>query len=212
MIYLYRVLFCISFLIGSSACQQEVKVENTEEVKPVRTKIKKKKKPKKVKIKLGQKVDEFNDVSIYYNGKIRNTSGRNYSKDGYSYGLKWQCVEFVKRYYHQKLNHKMPNPWGHAKDFFNPFLKDGAFNSERGLYQFKNGSFNRPQVNDIIVFSSTNSNGFGHIAIVSKVEDRAIEIVQQNVGLQTRSNIAINPRQGYCFVKNPRVVGWLGKR
>ena len=210
MIYLIRFLLCIIFLFCFSACSEE---QGVAEVKQVSTKLKKEKRwKKKVKLSIGHEVDVLHGVSVYYNGAVRNTSGRNYSKDGYSYGLKWQCVEFVKRYYHQSLKHKMPNPWGHAKDFFNPQLKDGAFNTERGLYQFKNGSFNRIQVDDIIVFSGTDFNQFGHIAIVSKVEDYLIEIVQQNVGIETRMSFAINPRKGYCFVKNPRVLGWLGKR
>lgn len=166
----------------------------------------------KIQIDIGHEVDELDGIPVYYNGTTSNTSGRNYSSDGYNYGLKWQCVEFVKRYYHQRLTHKMPNPWGHAKDFFHPQLKDGAFNLDRGLYQFKNGSANRIQKNDLLVFGGHRSNRFGHVAIVAKVTDNAIEIVQQNVGIDSRMTLAINPRKGYCFVKNPQVLGWLGKR
>lgn len=70
------------------------------------------------KSKIGMVVDEFNGVKVYYNGSISNVSGRNVAKDGYSLGLKYQCVEFIKRYYYERFNHKMPDSYGHAKDFF----------------------------------------------------------------------------------------------
>jgi hypothetical protein len=67
--------------------------------------------------KFGQKIDDFNGVAVYYNGKISTVKGRNVTADLYNLGLKYQCVEFVKRYYYKKLNHKMPNSYGNAKDF-----------------------------------------------------------------------------------------------
>lgn len=48
---------------------------------------------------IGQPVDNFNGVSVYYNGSVGHVSGRNKTADGYNLGLKYQCVEFVKRYF-----------------------------------------------------------------------------------------------------------------
>jgi hypothetical protein len=75
--------------------------------------------------KIGKVVDEFNGVKVYYNGSINNVSRRNIAKDGYNLGLKYQCVGFIKRYYYQRFNHKIPNSYGHAKDFFDPSIVDG---------------------------------------------------------------------------------------
>jgi hypothetical protein len=61
---------------------------------------------------------------VYYNGGVANVVGRNVSVDGYNLGLKYQCVEFVKRYYYQHLGHKMPDTYGHAKDFFDRNVAD----------------------------------------------------------------------------------------
>ena len=63
-------------------------------------------------------IDELEDVEIFYNGSIRHIENRNVTKDGYNLGLRWQCVEFVKRFYLKFFNHKMPDSYGHAKDFF----------------------------------------------------------------------------------------------
>lgn len=66
---------------------------------------------------VGQAIDSLNGVYFYYNGSVDNVVGRNTTADGYNLGLKYQCVEFVKRYYFEHFNHKMPNSYGHAKDF-----------------------------------------------------------------------------------------------
>ena len=66
---------------------------------------------------VGQKIDTLQGVYVYYNGGVGNIEGREVTKDGYNLGLRYQCVEFVKRYYYEALLHKMPDSYGHAKDF-----------------------------------------------------------------------------------------------
>lgn len=56
---------------------------------------------------VGQQIDSLNGVYVYYNGGVENVTGRNITEDGYNLGLKYQCVEFVKRYYYEYLNHKI---------------------------------------------------------------------------------------------------------
>ncbi|MDR3227703.1 MAG: CHAP domain-containing protein, partial [Prevotellaceae bacterium] len=131
---------------------------------------------------IGQIIDSINGVYVYYNGGIDNTCGRNIAADNYNLGLKYQCVEFVKRYYYQHLNHKMPDTYGNAKDFFDEKTKDGQINKKRNLIQYKNPSSTKPMADDILIFDGTVSNKYGHIAIISKVTDKEIEIVQQNPG------------------------------
>lgn len=80
---------------------------------------------------VGDIVDNFNGVNIYYNGGVSNSEGRNLSADGYNIGIKYQCVEFVKRYYYEYLNHKMPDAYGNAIDFYDKALKDGSINVKR---------------------------------------------------------------------------------
>jgi surface antigen len=115
----------------------------------------------------------LNGIQIYR--KV--TNKRHFATDGYCYGKIGQCVEFVKRYYHDYLQHPFPNQWGHARDFYDPNLSDGAFNTDRALYQYKNISKRQPKVNDIIVFNNTY---YGHVAIISEVTDDYIVIKQQH--------------------------------
>jgi len=163
--------------------------------------------------KIGEVVDNLNGVKVYYNGPYSNISGRNWTKDHYNLGLKYQCVEFVKRYYYEKLNHKMPESYGHAKDFFDTNVKDGAINKKRGLNQYSNSSKSKPKVNDLVIFSGTIFNKFGHVAIISKVNEDEIEIVQQNAGSPTnsRETYPLLRKTAKWSIDNYRILGWLRK-
>ncbi|WP_202112813.1 MULTISPECIES: CHAP domain-containing protein [unclassified Gilliamella] len=160
--------------------------------------------------KIGTVVDQFNGVDVYYNGSTGNVSGRNLTQDGYNLGQKYQCVEFIKRYYYQRFNHKMPDSYGHAKNFFDDTIADGQINPKRNLLQFHNGSPTKPQVDDIIVFGLSR---YGHVAIISKVTDDEIEIVQQNPGpnASSRATYPLIFKDGIWKIDNFRVLGYLRK-
>jgi hypothetical protein len=160
---------------------------------------------------IGEPLDELNGVAVYYNGAINNTSGRRTTEDGYNLGLKFQCVEFVKRYYHERFNHKMPNSMGHAKEFFSLAVADGELNKDRMLLQYRNGAGSRPLVDDLIVFAPWALNRFGHVAIVSQVGDDFIEVIQQNPGPfgSTRERYPLELHDGQWRVRHDRALGWL---
>lgn len=153
-------------------------------------------------------LDEYKNVKVYDNGiNFLKNHGTNYSEDGYYYGYKWQCVEFIKRFYYEAKDHKMPNVYGHAKDFFDTNLGQGEFNKDRGLYQYKNGGNVKPEVDDLIVFQDST---YGHVAIISEVGDDYIEVVQQNIYKKPRAKYPLKEENGCYYVddgKSP--AGWL---
>ncbi len=163
--------------------------------------------------KVGQHIDSLNNVIVYYNGGVDNSSGRNTSADNYNIGIKYQCVEFVKRYYYEHLNHKMPDAFGNAKDFFDEELTDGTINKKRNLVQFKNGSHTKPRIDDLVVFKGSIFNKYGHVAIVSNVTDNEIEIIQQNPGPfgKSRELISLINSDSLWTLDNERLLGWLRK-
>lgn len=162
---------------------------------------------------IGDVIDSHNDIPVYYNGSVSTNLGRNRSNDGYNYGLKYQCVEFIKRYYYDHLKHKMPNTFGNAKDFFDKKVADGERNKERDLIQYQNGSQSKPNVDDIIVFDATEFNPYGHVAIVSHVTEDEIVIVQQNAGRfnNSRAIIPLEQEGKKWKLDNSRILGWLRK-
>ena len=163
--------------------------------------------------RVGQEIDRLNGVAVFYNGGVGHSAGRNLAPDGYNLGVKYQCVEFVKRYYYERLSHKMPDSYGHAKQFFDATLPDGARNPRRGLLQYANGSQSRPRPDDLLVFGPSLLNRYGHVAIVSTVNDFALEIVQQNPGPfgSSRVTLPLRSEGGRWRCQNGRVLGWLRK-
>lgn len=160
---------------------------------------------------IGDVVDTLDGVAIHYNGGVSSSHGRTWSADRYNIGVKYQCVEFVKRYYFERFGHKMPDPMGNAVDFFDKHLLDGETNGARGLRQFRDGGFMPPAAGDIIVFDRWMLNPYGHVAIVAAVDGDTIEIAQQNPGpfRPSRERFALRQEAGAWSVAAPRVLGWL---
>jgi surface antigen len=162
---------------------------------------------------VGDKVDSLNGVFVYYNNEVGNVLGRNTTADGYNLGLKYQCVEFVKRYYLEHLNHKMPDNYGHAKDFFEKNIADGEMSKRRNLIQYTNPSSSKPKVGDLLVFDGTVFNKYGHVAIISKVTDSKIEIIQQNPGPNgpSRETFKLKHIKEKWKIVSDKALGWLRK-
>lgn len=164
----------------------------------------------KGKYKIGQEIDSYKHVEVYNNGdSYIEIYGENYSEDGYYYGYKWQCVEFVKRFYYEAKKHKMPDVYGNAKDFFDYHVAQGQLNEARNLLQYRNGGSVKPKVDDLIVFTDSE---FGHVAIITKVKEDYIEIIQQNVYGKAREEyklVKINNKYYVGTEKKP--AGWLRK-
>lgn len=163
--------------------------------------------------RVGDEIDRLNGVPIYFNGAVGHCGERNVTPDGYNLGLPFQCVEFVKRYYFEHLHHRMPDSYGHAKDFFDASLPDGTYNPKRDLVQYTNGSRTRPEPDDLIILGPSATNQYGHVAIVSAVENTSVEIAQQNPGPfgPSRARLAIRLERGVWKYDNARVLGWLRK-
>ncbi len=158
--------------------------------------------------RVGKVLDSYRTVPVYDNGLLYFRSyGKHYAQDGYYYGQKWQCVEFIKRFFHDVKHHNMPDGMGHAKSFFDPSLPDGALNTRRGLVQYRNGSLHVPQPEDLLVFTDTK---YGHVAIVTQVSADSVELIQQNILAGTRRRFALAATNGHYFITAPRIpAGWL---
>lgn len=148
------------------------------------------------------------NVPVYDNGYLFAAShGKNHASDGYYYGQKWQCVEFVKRFYSEALGHRMPDGWGHAKDYYDPAIAHRALNPRRGMIQFVNGGDEPPAVDDLLVFRGA---GYGHVAVISSVTADRVEVIQQNIFGRPRQIFELQ-RAGGCFriVEPNAPAGWL---
>jgi len=201
------VAVMITMLIVFTSCTKNRTIDNKSTINETENILYKNDVSEKV---IGDKIDSYKGVAVYNNGKdYLQDYGKNYSKTGYYYGYKWQCVEFVKRFYYDVLAHEMPDGFGNAKDFFDVSLKDGVLNKQRGLYQFKNGGKTKPKSDDLIVFNDTK---YGHVAIITEVSADYIEIIQQNTYMKPRVRLAFYEKDGNYIVGDLRKpIGWLRK-
>ncbi len=164
---------------------------------------------KNVSSAIGTETARYLNVPVYENGLEKDRShGKHFSADqAYYYGQKWQCVEFVKRFYDQALDHRMPNVWGHARDFYDASLQPGALNAKRNLLQYQNNGSTAPKINDILVFSDT---VYGHLAIITQVTANRVSAIQQNIIGMPLQNFEIRQEDDRFRIQKPRVAdGWL---
>jgi len=156
----------------------------------------------------GIAVEGLDGVAVYDNGpKFEDAHGRNYASDGYYFGQKWQCVEFIKRYLYQAKGLRMPDVWGNAISFFDPDVAHGALNSKRGMIQFRQGGDEPPRRGDLIVFGG--AAGYGHVAIIANVDAMSIEVVQQNMPPARERLVLRRANGGYVVDGRLPPLGWL---
>jgi len=157
----------------------------------------------------GDSLDSYHGVTIYNNGATYEKSyGKNYCADSFYCGKKWQCVEFIRRYYHEYMKYDFKDGSGNAKDFFDQKLKQGELNKRRGMLQFINGMNEKPMRDDILVFDSH----FGHVAIVINVTEDEVEVVQQNIFMTPRQTFVLKFENGnYTVGEGRKPMGWLRK-
>ena len=118
--------------------------------------------------------------------------------DGKYTGRKWECVEFVRRYYQQIFGLTFPSI-KNAYDLMElTSMKslDGSSSSRCTFH--KKGT---PQLHDILVFGHEIH---GHTAIVVKALKGLIHIAEQNWGFWEGSDYSRK-----ISTKDPTLLGWL---
>jgi len=77
--------------------------------------------------------------------------------------------------------------------------------------QFKNPSAAKPRVGDLLIFNGHETNIYGHVAIVSAVNEKEIELIQQNPGpfAPSRVKFGMDSTAKGFLVKQDRLLGWL---
>jgi len=152
----------------------------------------------------GDAMGSFNGVTTYFNpsGHVSNTY--NYLNETNT-GMKWQCVEYVNRYYLQTSGMNIRIVGQNAVDYYTNA-------SQRGLDAYPNGGSVAPQVGDILCLSG---NTYGHVAIIREVNASSVKVIQQNSGNADYVNFSFprteNTINGSQLGSGYAVQGWLRK-
>lgn len=153
-------------------------------------------------------VGQVNGVSAYSNGQFSGTGGvcgLNYVS-GYCTGYKWQCVEFVNRYFFSKFNKKISG--GNANSYYTNA-------SSKGLNRASNGGTDKPQAGNLLCSAG---GSYGHVAIVKEVGSNYVKVVDQNWTCSSSErtlNLTVTTKSGkkyYTvsgFSGSYPVQGWL---
>jgi glutathionylspermidine amidase/synthetase len=123
--------------------------------------------------KFGDKIGTFDGVTAYSNQRDETNSWSPNYYNGLYTGIKWQCVEFVRRYLQVKQGVTFSDV-------------DSAFEIPNAQFTTLNGELihmtNELKVGSIIVWPKgyEKSSLDGHVAIVSSVTPAGITVVEQN--------------------------------
>ena len=99
------------------------------------------------------------------------------------YGYRYQCVEYVNRFYHQAMGVDEAINWnGNGADYYESANKDfvnrfGNLIKNKKLDPYSNGGGIPPEPDDILCFDDR---GYGHAAIIMNVGNDYLEIIEQN--------------------------------
>lgn len=152
----------------------------------------------------------WGDTIGVYCGVVAYSNGRTgYVGPHGVYGYKYQCVEYVNRFYVEAFGHRNMVRTGNAKDYFRTA-------SRRGLIAYANGGSVCPQVGDIIC---SNGGTSGHIAIVRQISWGTVHVIQQNWYNDNRDNdivLHLNRTRGHYTITDGfgagyPIQGWLRK-
>jgi len=111
----------------------------------------------------GTLVGEFSAVPAYSNGSVGNGV---YD----TYGYRYQCVEYVNRFYVQMFAHKNMRGMGNACDYYDNY-------QELELDRYANGGTEPPRPGDVLC---SNGDTYGHVAIVRAVSSDSVRVIEQN--------------------------------
>lgn len=147
----------------------------------------------------GAPIGNFHECLAYSNGNYSNAYlGR--------YGYRYQCVEWVNRFYVQMMVHKNMRGMGNAEDYYDNYLT-------LGLCRYPNGGTESPRPGDILC---SNGGDFGHVAVVREVGSNYVKVIQQNWFNDSRDNnmqLGMTVSGGHYtvagFSASYPVQGWL---
>ncbi|MCX6841788.1 MAG: CHAP domain-containing protein [candidate division WOR-3 bacterium] len=149
----------------------------------------------------GTLVGEFSAVPAYSNGAVGNGV---YD----TYGYRYQCVEYVNRFYVQMFAHKNMHGMGNAGDYYDNY-------QELELERYANGGTEPPKPGDILC---SNGGTYGHVAIVRAVTSDSVRVIEQNWNNDHRDSsvaLAMDNSGGHYtvahFSPSYPVQGWLRK-
>jgi hypothetical protein len=156
---------------------------------------------------------ETYSIKSYSNGEVKFASHENNynSSTNFNYGMKWQCVEYVNRFYYDVFGINVSG--GNGNTYFTRLIDESKFVVNNNGKLNKNGEPNKkPKVGDILCFSTPEP--FGHVGIIREVTDDEVIMVNQNFSNTSNDNSIIYKYKFennlYTIIeKSMKIQGWI---
>jgi surface antigen len=144
----------------------------------------------------GKETGSYQGVKVFSNGPDKTTTKRG------TYGLMYQCVEFVNRFSVEASGTGNMIGTGNAVDYAGDSRKNFGY-----TWVPNHGQDRLPSPGDILVFGGGQ---FGHVAIATGGDVNGIRMVQQNTSSAT-GTLSVDAQGGSYKIKNwgsHNVLGW----
>ena len=171
-----------------------------------------------------EKLAPFNDivgvassnVAAYSNGNDSFYSNEDYSLYGVYMGLKWQCVEYARRWTFVRKGSVFSSVEG-AKDMWNQltYVQRVVDQQRFALTRHENGSPHPPRNESYLIYPQQKDMPFGHVSVIVQVLPRAIRVAEQNFYFtywkhHYAREIPVTRRDGRYYIEDKyQVYGWM---
>ncbi|CAF4529516.1 unnamed protein product, partial [Rotaria sp. Silwood2] len=156
------------------------------------------------------------NVNAYSNGNDSYYSNENHYLYGIYMGLKWQCVEYARRWTFLRKSSIFENVKG-ANDMWNQikYIQRVIDKEKFPLKKHSNGSPNRPINESYLIYPIQKDMPYGHVAIIVDVLQYKIRIAEQNFYFTYWKHnycreIPFVQKNGLYYIEDEyQVYGWL---
>lgn len=134
----------------------------------------------------------------------------------YKTGMKWQCVEYARRWYMQQLGYTFASI-DHAYEIWD-LEHANKLDSEAEMrwIKFPNGKAKRkPSVNDLLIYNKQQGI-HGHVSVIVKVTKNSVYIAEQNYANSIWENERYarkipltHDQKGHYSLDDLGVIGWM---
>ena len=131
-------------------------------------------------------------------------------------GLKWQCVEYARRWTFVRKGAIFPSVEG-AKDMWNQltYVQRVVDQKRYALKRHENGSPYPPRNESYLIYPQQKDMPYGHVSVIVQVLPRAIRVAEQNFYFtywkhHFAREIPVTLRDGRYYIEDQyQVYGWM---
>ena len=153
----------------------------------------------------------------YSNGNTHHISEEYNEDEDTFYGMKWQCVEYSRRWLIEQYKISFGRVEGAADIWSLEGFVYVRSSENASIEKVENGSTCKPEVGNVLIYERAGSEiPFGHVAIIVDVSEFGVKLAEQNwkndywPGDYSRElNFTISEGKYYLFDGIYPIIGWI---